>query len=68
MKQHPAAIDLIAQTFNLTQAEKYFLLNAEVGEGLFFAGLNHVAIQTVASYQEDLLVTTNPAQLNQMEG
>jgi type IV secretory pathway VirB4 component len=68
MKQHPASVDLVAKTFNLTQAEKYFLLNAEVGEGLFFAGLNHIAIQTVASYQEDLLITTNPEQLNQMEG
>jgi conjugal transfer ATP-binding protein TraC len=60
MKQHPAVIDKIARVFNLTQAEKYFLLNSEVGEGLFFAGLNHVAIQTVASYQEDLLINTNP--------
>lgn len=66
LKQHPATVDLVSQVFNLTQAEKYFLLNAEVGEGLFFAGLNHVALQIVSSYQEDLLVTTNPEQLNQM--
>jgi conjugal transfer ATP-binding protein TraC len=66
LKQHPATVDLVSQVFNLTQAEKYFLLNAEVGEGLFFAGLNHVALQVVSSYQEDLLVTTNPEQLNQM--
>lgn len=68
MKQHPAAVNLVSEVFNLTQAEKYFLLNAEVGEGLFFAGLNHVAIKVEASYQEDLLVTTNPEQLNQLEG
>jgi type IV secretory pathway VirB4 component len=67
MKQHPANVDVIAAVFNLTQAEKYFLLNCEVGEGLFFAGMNHVAIKVVASYQEDQLVTTNPEQLNQME-
>jgi type IV secretory pathway VirB4 component len=67
MKQHPANVDVIAQVFHLTQAEKYFLLNCEVGEGLFFAGLNHVAIKVVASYQEDQLITTNPEQLNQME-
>lgn len=60
MKQHPAVIDKVSKVFNLTQAEKYFLLNSEVGEGLFFAGLNHVAIQAVASYQEDLLINTNP--------
>jgi type IV secretory pathway VirB4 component len=68
MKQHPATVDIIANTFHLTQAEKYFLLNCDVGEGLFFAGLNHVAIKVVASYQEDQLITTNPEQLNQMEG
>jgi type IV secretory pathway VirB4 component len=67
LKQHPATVDLVSQVFNLTQAEKYFLLNAEVGEGLFFAGLNHIALKVVASYQEDLLVTTNPEQLNKME-
>jgi type IV secretory pathway VirB4 component len=60
LKQHPATIDTVSKVFNLTQAEKYFLLNSEVGEGLFFAGLNHVAIQVVASYQEDLLINTNP--------
>ncbi len=59
-KQHPAAVDKVARVFNLTQAEKYFLLNSEVGEGIFFAGQNHVAMQVVASYQEDLLINTNP--------
>ncbi len=67
MKQQPANVDIIASVFNLTQAEKYFLLNCEVGEGLFFAGLNHVALKVVASYEEDELITTNPEQLNEME-
>lgn len=62
LKQHPATIDLVAKVFHLTQAEKYFLLNSDVGEGLFFAGLNHVAIHVESSYQEDLLITTNPEQ------
>jgi len=66
LKQHPAAVDMVAKTFNLTEAEKYLLLNAEVGEGLFFAGLNHVAIATVPSYSEDMLVTINPKQLEEM--
>jgi type IV secretory pathway VirB4 component len=61
MKQHPAVIDKVQKVFNITQAEKYFLLNSEVGEGLFFAGMNHVALQVVASYQEDLLINTNPS-------
>jgi len=68
LKQHPAAVDMVVKTFNLTEAEKYFLLNAEVGEGLFFAGLNHVAIQMMASYLEDQIVTTNPKQVLEMEG
>jgi len=66
LKQHPATADQIAKVFNLTQAEKMFLLNCEVGEGLFFAGMNHVALKITPSYQEDLLVTTNPEQLNQL--
>jgi len=67
LKQHPAAIDLVAKTFNLTQAEKYLLLNCEVGEGLFFAGPNHVAFATIASYAEDILITTDPKQIQEME-
>lgn len=68
LKQHPATIDLITKVFNLTQAEKYFLLNSEVGEGLFFAGMNHVALQVVASYQEDILISTNPSDKQKQEG
>lgn len=67
LKQHPATADIISKVFNLTTAEKYFLLNAEKGEGLFFAGLNHVALKVTPSYQEDLLITTDPEQLNQIE-
>lgn len=67
MKQSPAAIDLIARTFLLTQSEKYLLLESGVGEGIFFAGSKHAAIQVVASYTEDQIVTTSPQQLLQIE-
>jgi type IV secretory pathway VirB4 component len=67
LKQSPAAIDLIARTFLLTQSEKYLLLESGVGEGIFFAGAKHAAIQVVASYTEDQIVTTNPQQLLQLE-
>ena len=67
LKQSPAAIDLIARTFLLTQSEKYLLLESGVGEGIFFAGPKHAAIQIVASYTEDQIVTTNPQQLLDME-
>ncbi|MFH1720290.1 MAG: DUF87 domain-containing protein [Patescibacteria group bacterium] len=63
LKQAPAAIEVLAKTFNLTQGERYILLNSGVGQGLFFAGMKHVAIQIIASYTEDQIVTTNPEQL-----
>ncbi|MDD5547930.1 MAG: ATP-binding protein [Candidatus Pacebacteria bacterium] len=63
LKQSPAMIDLIIKSFNLTEGEKNLLLEANVGEGLFFAGLNHVAIQVIASYLEDKIVTTKPEQI-----
>ena len=60
MKQSPAAVDKIKKVFYLSQGEKMFLLSAGIGEGLFFAGSNHVAIQVIASENEHRLVTTNP--------
>ncbi len=63
LKQSPTSIDTIAKAFNLTDAEKNLLLEAGIGQGLFFAGLKHVAIQVVASYFEDKIVTTKPQQL-----
>jgi conjugal transfer ATP-binding protein TraC len=63
LKQNPSSIDVVASTFNLTEQEKYLLLNASVGEGLFFAGLTHVAIKVTASYTEDQIITSDPKQL-----
>lgn len=63
MKQSPSAIEPLSKMFNLTEGEKYMLLNSGVGQGLFFAGLKHVAIQVIASYNEDKIVTTNPEEL-----
>ncbi len=63
LKQSTASIDKVAEVFNLTEGEKYLLLEGESGEGLFFAGLNHVAIKVIASYTEDQLITTNPQQI-----
>lgn len=62
LKQSPAAMDIVADTFFLTEGEKYLLLESEVGEGIFFAGLKHVAIRIVASYTEDQIITTDPRQ------
>ena len=63
LKQSPTAVDVLAKIFNLTEGEKYVLLNSGVGQGLFFAGLKHVAIQVIASYTENKIVTTNPEEL-----
>lgn len=62
-KQAPSAIDKVAEVFNLTEGEKFLLLESAVGEGLFFAGLNHVAIKVLASPIEDKIITTDPRQL-----
>jgi conjugal transfer ATP-binding protein TraC len=66
LKQSPSSIDIIQRTFNLTDEEKYLLVESDVGEGIFFVGLKHVAIKVVASYTEDQIITTNPAQVLQI--
>ncbi|MFA7662504.1 MAG: DUF87 domain-containing protein [Patescibacteria group bacterium] len=63
MKQSSSTIDLVTDTFKLTEGEKYLLLDSSVGEGIFFAGQKHAAIKIVASYTEDQLITTDPKQL-----
>jgi conjugal transfer ATP-binding protein TraC len=63
LKQSPTAVDKVQQTFNLTDEEKYLLLESEVGEGIFFAGSKHVAIKIIASYTEDQVITSDPSQL-----
>jgi type IV secretory pathway VirB4 component len=67
LKQSPSSIDTVQQTFNLTDEEKYLLLESDVGEGIFFVGMKHVAIKIVGSYTEDQIITTNPAQVIQIE-
>lgn len=66
MKQSPTAVDNIQQTFNLTDEEKLLLLESNVGEGIFFAGLKHVAIKVIASYTEDQIITSDPSQILQI--
>jgi len=67
LKQSPASIDVIADTFYLTDQEKFLLLESNVGEGIFFAGTKHIAIKVVASYSEDQIITTDPSQLQEIE-
>jgi type IV secretory pathway VirB4 component len=67
LRQSPASIDVIQDVFYLTDQEKFLLLESNVGEGIFFAGLKHVAIRVVASYSEDQIITSNPQQLLEIE-
>jgi conjugal transfer ATP-binding protein TraC len=67
LKQSPAGIDLIKETFMLTEQEKLLLLEVPVGEGIFFAGQKHVAIKIVASYTEDQIITTDPEQIKKRQ-
>ena len=66
LRQSPATIKTVVETFNLTEEEKFLLLESEVGEGIFFAGLKHVAIKVIASYTEDQVITSDPGQLVQI--
>jgi type IV secretory pathway VirB4 component len=63
LKQSPSSIDKLQQVFNLTDEEKYLLLESDVGEGIFFVGLKHVAIKIIASYTEDQIITSDPSQV-----
>jgi len=67
MKQSPTAVETLQSVFNLTDEEKFLLLESGVGEGIFFAGLKHVAIKIIASYTEDQIITSDPSQLLQIK-
>lgn len=66
MKQSAAAVDVLQEVFYLSEGEKQLLMSAEVGEGLFFAGANHVAIRAIASPDEHRLITSKPQELLEM--
>ncbi len=61
LKQSVSAVDVLSDVFKLTEEEKRRLANFPVGQGLFFAGANHVHIQIIASETEESLITTNPS-------
>lgn len=67
LKQSPSAVDVLADVFKLTSEERKRLSQFPVGQGLFFAGQNHVHIQITASPTETSLITTNPQQMQQLD-
>jgi hypothetical protein len=67
LRQSPAAIDIVSETFFLTEQERFLLLESNVGEGILFAGARHAAIKIIASYSEDQIITSDPKQLLEIE-
>ena len=63
LKQNVSAVDVLSDIFKLTEEEKKRLANFPVGQGLFFAGANHVHIQIIASETEEQLITTRPGDI-----
>ncbi len=67
LKQSSAAIPILADIFYLSEGEQRLLMAADVGEGLFFAGQNHVAMRVIASPEEHVVITTNPEEIAQIQ-
>jgi hypothetical protein len=67
MMQSPTAVEKLQEVFNLSDGEKNFLLNADIGQGLFFAGSNHVGIQILSSVAEHELITSDPRDLEKLK-
>jgi len=63
LKQSPTAVDNLQKLFYLTDGEKYVLLNSAIGQGIFFAGSKHVAIEIIASPEESAVITTKPEEV-----
>ena len=66
LKQSPSAIDHLSDVFYLSGGEKSLLLSADIGEGIFFVGANHVAIQVLSSEYEHKLITSDPKEILEM--
>ena len=65
MKQSTASIPILTQTFYLSEGERQLLVSSDIGEGIFFAGQNHVALRVIASPEEHEVITTNPEEILQ---
>ena len=58
---------MLASVFKLTIRRGKTPKQFPVGQGLFFAGQNHVHIQIIASPTEQKLITTNPEEIKALE-
>ncbi|HVT00699.1 MAG TPA: ATP-binding protein [Patescibacteria group bacterium] len=60
LKQNSSEVETLAKALFLSEGEKQFLVTAQVGEGLLFAGQNHITAAFVASSSEYDLITSKP--------
>jgi hypothetical protein len=67
LKQSPSSIEATGKAFGLTESEKNYLLEVDIGQGLFLAGMTHAAIEIVASPFEHQIITTNPEEVLKAE-
>lgn len=67
LKQSTSAVDVLSSVFKLTSEENKRLSQFPVGQGLLFAGQNHVHVQIIASPTETSLITTNPEEIKKVQ-
>ncbi len=63
LRQKPAVIGNVMKTFNLSQAERDFLVSANLGNGILIMENEHQELEVIASPEEHKLITTNPDEL-----
>ena len=63
MRQKPAVINDVCNTFHLSSSERTHLLTANVGEGILIMEDDHTEIRIVASDEEHRIITTNADEL-----
>lgn len=63
LRQKPAIVHSVVKTFNLSTAERDYLVSAEKGQGIILLENEHQEITVIASPQEHDLITTNPDEI-----
>jgi type IV secretory pathway VirB4 component len=67
LRQAPQAIDAIADAFGLSDGERAYVTSAAAGDALLISGTSRVAFHALASHEEHGLITTNPAELADLD-
>lgn len=60
--QHPQALEVLAETFSLSEGERSYLSSCPPGQGLVCVGAERATVKVVASEYEHRLVTSDPAE------